>query len=53
MKTNFEMLKYLLSLELYNDLKINKISSILKSKKIRLKIENNYDYRNEGNNGLI
>ena len=53
MKTNFEMFKIPFSLELYNDLKINKISSALKAKKIRLKIENNYDYSDEGNNGLF
>ena len=53
MKTNFRIFKIPFSLDLYNDLKINKISSKLKAKKIRLKIENDFDYTNEGNNGLF
>jgi|TARA_B110001452_G_scaffold267276_1_gene276531 hypothetical protein len=53
MKTNFELFKIPFSLHLYNDLETNKISSILKSKKIRLKIENIHDYGNEGNIGLF
>ena len=53
MKTNFRIFKIPFSLDLYNDLKINKISSKLKAKKIRLKIENDFDYSNEGKNGLF
>ena len=53
MVANFEIFNVPLNLSIINNDKEKKFSSKLKSKKVRLKIENDFDYSGKDINGLF